>query len=173
MNNRVDPQIESLRVPPHSIEAEQSVLGGLLLDNAAWDKIADMVSPDDFYRFYHRLIFQHIAKLINASRPADVITVFESLTSAAKAEDAGGITYLNALAQNTPSAANIRRYAEIVRDRGVLRKLISVSDEITSAAFNPQGKEVKQMLDEAESKIFAIAEEGARGSQVFQSIQPS
>lgn len=172
MNNRVDPQIESLRVPPHSIEAEQSVLGGLLLDNAAWDKIADMVSADDFYRFDHRLIFQHIVKLINASRPADVITVFDSLTSAAKAEDAGGITYLNALAQNTPSAANIRRYAEIVRDRGVLRKLISVSDEITSAAFNPQGKEVKQMLDEAESKIFAIAEEGARRSQGFQEIQP-
>ena len=172
MNNRVDPQIESLRVPPHSIEAEQSVLGGLLLDNAAWDKIADMVSADDFYRFDHRLIFQHIVKLINASRPADVITVFGSLTSAAKAEDAGGITYLNALAQNTPSAANIRRYAEIVRDRGVLRKLITVSDEITSAAFNPQGKEVKQMLDEAESKIFSIAEEGARGSQGFQEIQP-
>ena len=172
MNNRVDPQIESLRVPPHSIEAEQSVLGGLLLDNAAWDKIADMVSADDFYRFDHRLIFQHIVKLINASRPADVITVFDSLTSAAKAEDAGGITYLNALAQNTPSAANIRRYAEIVRDRGVLRKLITVSDEITSAAFNPQGKEVKQMLDEAESKIFSIAEEGARGSQGFQEIQP-
>jgi replicative DNA helicase len=172
MNNRVDPQIESLRVPPHSIEAEQSVLGGLLLDNAAWDKIADMVNADDFYRFDHRIIFQHIVKLINASRPADVITVFESLTSSAKAEEAGGITYLNALAQNTPSAANIRRYAEIVRDRGVLRKLISVSDEITSAAFNPQGKEVKQMLDEAESKIFAIAEEGARGSQGFQEIQP-
>jgi replicative DNA helicase len=172
MNTRVDPQIESLRVPPHSIEAEQSVLGGLLLDNAAWDKIADMVSADDFYRFDHRLIFQHIVKLINASRPADVITVFDSLTSAAKAEEAGGISYLNALAQNTPSAANIRRYAEIVRDRGVLRKLISVSDEITSAAFNPQGKEVKQMLDEAESKIFAIAEEGARGSQGFQEIQP-
>lgn len=172
MSNRVDPQIESLRVPPHSIEAEQSVLGGLLLDNAAWDKIADMVSADDFYRFDHRLIFQHIVKLINASRPADVITVFDSLTSAAKAEDAGGIAYLNALAQNTPSAANIRRYAEIVRDRGVLRKLITVSDEITSAAFNPQGKEVKQMLDEAESKIFSIAEEGARGSQGFQEIQP-
>jgi replicative DNA helicase len=131
-----------------------------------------MVSADDFYRFDHRLIFQHIVKLINASRPADVITVFDSLTSAAKAEDAGGITYLNALAQNTPSAANIRRYAEIVRDRGVLRKLITVSDEITSAAFNPQGKEVKQMLDEAESKIFSIAEEGARGSQGFQEIQP-
>jgi replicative DNA helicase len=172
MNDRSDPQIESLRVPPHSIEAEQSVLGGLLLDNSAYDRIADFVGAEDFYRFDHRIIFQHIVKLVNATRPADVITVYESLVSAGKGEEVGGLSYLNALAQNTPSAANIRRYAEIVRDRGVLRKLISVSDEIASAAFNPQGKEVKQMLDEAESKIFAIAEEGARGSQGFMEIQP-
>jgi replicative DNA helicase len=172
MNVRPDPQIESLRIPPHSIEAEQSVLGGLLLDNSAYDRVADFVGGEDFYRFDHRLIFQHIVKLVNASKPADVITVFESLSSAGKAEEVGGLSYLNALAQNTPSAANIRRYAEIVRDRGVLRKLISVSDEIASNAFNPQGKEVKQMLDEAESKIFAIAEEGARGSQGFIEIQP-
>lgn len=172
MNDRSDPQLDSLRMPPHSIEAEQSVLGGLLLDNAAYDRIADFVSADDFYRFDHRLIFQHVVKLINAAKPADVITVFESLTSAGKAEEVGGLSYLNALAQNTPSAANIRRYAEIVRDRGVLRKLITVADEISGAAFNPQGKEVKQMLDEAESKIFAIAEEGARGSAGFIDIQP-
>ncbi len=172
MNDRSDPQIESLRVPPHSIEAEQSVLGGLLLDNSAYDRIADFVGAEDFYRFDHRIIFQHIVKLVNATRPADVITVYESLVSAGKGEEVGGLSYLNALAQNTPSAANIRRYAEIVRDRGVLRKLISVSDEIASNAFNPQGKEVKQMLDEAESKIFAIAEEGARGSQGFMEIQP-
>ena len=172
MNERSDPQVDSLRIPPHSIEAEQSVLGGLLLDNSAWDKIADFVSPEDFYRYDHRLIFQHIARLISGSRPADVITVFESLSSSNKADEIGGISYLNALAQNTPSAANIRRYAEIVRDRGILRKLISVSDEISGSAFNPQGKEVKQMLDEAESKIFAIAEEGSRGTQGFQEIQP-
>jgi replicative DNA helicase len=172
MNDRSDPQVDSLRIPPHSIEAEQSVLGGLLLDNSAWDKIADFVRPEDFYRYDHRLIFQHIARLISGSRPADVITVFESLSSANKAEEIGGLSYLNALAQNTPSAANIRRYAEIVRDRGILRKLISVSDDISGAAFNPQGKEVKQMLDEAESKIFAIAEEGSRGTQGFQEIQP-
>ena len=172
MNERSDPQVDSLRIPPNSIEAEQSVLGGLLLDNSAWDKIADFVSPEDFYRYDHRLIFQHIARLISGSRPADVITVFESLSSANKADEIGGISYLNALAQNTPSAANIRRYAEIVRDRGILRKLISVSDEISGSAFNPQGKEVKQMLDEAESKIFAIAEEGSRGTQGFQEIQP-
>ena len=172
MNDRADPQLDSLRIPPHSIEAEQSVLGGLLLDNAAWDRIADFVSAEDFYRYDHRLIFQHIVRLINSAKPADVITVFESLSSAAKAEEVGGIAYLNALAQNTPSAANIRRYAEIVRDRGILRKLITVADDISGSAFNPQGKEVKQMLDEAESKIFAIAEEGARGSQGFQEIQP-
>ena len=167
-----DPQLDSIRVPPHSIEAEQSVLGGLLLDNAAWDRIADFINEGDFYRYDHRIIFQCIVKLINASKPADVITVFDALTAINKAEDAGGLTYLNALAQNTPSAANIRRYAEIVRDRGVLRKLITVSDEIAGQAFNPQGKEVKQMLDEAESKIFAIAEEGSRGAQGFSAIQP-
>ncbi len=172
MNNRADPQLESLRIPPHSIEAEQSVLGGLLLDNAAYDRIADFVSADDFYRFDHRLIFQHIVRLVSAAKPADVITVFESLNSAGKAEEVGGLSYLNALAQNTPSAANIRRYAEIVRDRGVLRKLITVSDEISGNAFNTQGREVKQLLDEAESKIFAIAEEGARGTQGFIEIQP-
>ncbi len=172
MNDRPDPQLESLRIPPHSIEAEQSVLGGLLLDNSAYDRIADFVGGEDFYRYDHRLIFQHIVKLVNGSRPADVITVFESLSSAGKAEEVGGLSYLNALAQNTPSAANIRRYAEIVRDRGVLRKLITVSDEIAGNAFNPQGREVKQMLDEAESKIFAIAEEGARGTQGFMEIQP-
>src|ERR1700712_3531686 len=164
MNNRADPQLDSLRVPPHSIEAEQSVLGGLLLDNAAWDRIADFVHQDDFYRYDHRIIFQHIVKLINNAKPADVITVFESLTGTGKAEEVGGLTYLNALAQNTPSAANIKRYAEIVRDRGVLRKLITVADEISGQAFSPQGKEVKQMLDEAESKIFAIAEQGSRGT---------
>jgi replicative DNA helicase len=167
-----DPQMDQLRLPPHSIEAEQSVLGGLLLDNAAWDRIADFMHEEDFYRYDHRIIFQHMVRLINAARPADVITVFESLTSVGKAEEVGGLAYLNALAQNTPSAANIRRYAEIVRDRGVLRKLITVADEISGQAFNPQGKEVKAMLDEAESKIFAIAEEGSRGAQGFQAIQP-
>lgn len=172
MNRPLDPQLDSLRVPPHSIEAEQSVLGGLLLDNAAWDRVADSINAEDFYRYDHRLIFQTIVKLISASRPADVITVFEALSALGRAEEVGGIAYLNALAQNTPSAANIRRYAEIVRERGVLRQLITVADEISGNAFNPQGKEVKQMLDEAEAKILAIAEEGARGKQGFQDIQP-
>lgn len=171
-DNVVDTSVEAIRVPPHSTESEQSVLGGLLLDNAAWDKIADFLSADDFYRYDHRLIFQSIIKLIHATRPADVVTVYEALESTGRAEDVGGLSYLNALAQTTPSAANIRRYAEIVRDRSVLRQLITVADEIAGEAFHPQGKEVKQLLDEAESKIFAIAEEGSRGAQGFQNIQP-
>ncbi|MCM1512795.1 MAG: replicative DNA helicase [Oxalobacter formigenes] len=172
MNSSADPQLESLRTPPHSIEAEQSVLGGLLLDNAAWDRIADLLGPEDFYRFDHRLVFQHVARLIAASRPADVITVYESLSGIGKADEVGGLSYLNALAQNTPSAANIRHYAQIVRDRSVLRRLITVSDEIAALAFQPQGKEVKKILDEAESRIFSIAEEGARGVQGFSEIRP-
>ena len=116
MTNPADSQLEYLRVP-HSIEAEQSVLGGLLLDNSAWDRIADVLIEEDFYRHDHRLIWHHIARLIGLARPADVITVNESLVSAGKAEDAGGLAYLNALAHNTPSAANIRRYGEIVRAR--------------------------------------------------------
>lgn len=167
-----DPQLDSLKVPPHSIEAEQSVLGGLLLDNAAWDRIADFLSEEDFYRFDHRLIFQSIARLISATKPADVITVYEMLQVAGKAEEVGGLAYLNSLAQNTPSAANIRRYAEIVRERSVLRKLVTVADDIASAAFAPKGREVRELLDEAESKVFAIAEEGSRGQKGFQEIQP-
>ncbi|MBS6361502.1 replicative DNA helicase [Burkholderia sp.] len=172
MNAPQDPQLESLKVPPHSVEAEQSVLGGLLLDNAAWDRIADFLSQGDFYRYDHRIIFEHIGRLIASTRPADVVTVYEALTTSGKAEEVGGLAYLNALAQNTPSAANIRRYAEIVRDRAVLRRLVSVADEISADAFNPQGKEVRQLLDEAESKVFSIAEEGARGNQGFLEIGP-
>ena len=167
-----DPQVDSLRIPPHSIEAEQSVIGGLLRDNAAFDRIADMMSPEDFYRYDHRIIFEQIVRLINGSKPADVITVFETLSMLGKAEEVGGLAYLNAMAQNTPSAANIRRYAEIVRDRSVLRQLITVADDISGQAFSPQGKEVKQILDEAESRIFAIAEQGARGAAGWLPVQP-
>jgi len=167
-----DPQLASVRTPPHSIEAEQAVLGGLLLDNTAWDRIADLVGTDDFYRNDHRLIFAAIFRLVDASRPADAVTVFETLRNANKADDAGGLGYLNALAQNTPSAANIRRYAEIVRERSVLRRLVSAGDEIATSALNPAGRDTKQILDEAESKVFRIAEEGARGRQGFIEIQP-
>ncbi|NYT63103.1 replicative DNA helicase [Alcaligenaceae bacterium] len=167
-----DAQLDYLRVPPHSVEAEQSVLGGLLLDNSAWDRITDVLHEDDFYRFDHKIIWQHISRLIGLARPADVVTVNESLVSAGKSDDVGGLGYLNALAHNTPSAANIRRYAEIVRERSMLRKLVSVADEISAAAFNPQGKEARQLLDEAESRVFQIAQEGSRGTTGFQDIQP-
>jgi len=167
-----DPQLAAVRTPPHSIEAEQSVLGGLLLDNAAWDRIADLVGTDDFYRNDHRLIFAAISRLIDASKPADAVTVYEALRSSNKADDAGGLGYLNTLAQNTPSAANIRRYAEIVRERSVLRRLVTAGDEIATSALNPAGRDTKQILDEAETRVFRIAEEGARGRQGFIEIQP-
>jgi replicative DNA helicase len=167
----VDPAIAQLRIPPHSVEAEQSVLGGLLLDNDAFDRIADLLGQDDFYRYDHHLIWAQITRLIERSHPADVVTVFEALQSAGKAEEIGGLAYLNALAQDTPSAANIRRYAEIVRERAVLRKLISTADEIATDALNPAGRETRQLLDAAESKIFAISEEGARGGTSFIGLQ--
>jgi replicative DNA helicase len=165
-----DDEVAKLRVPPQSIEAEQSVLGGLLLDNGAWDRAADAVTEADFYRFEHKLIFGAIGALIGASKPADVITVYEQLQMAGKAADSGGLAYLNALAQSVPSAANMRRYAEIVRERAILRKLIAASDEIATNAFNPQGRAVSQILDEAEGKIFKIGEEGNRNKQGFQSM---
>ena len=162
-----DDEVARLRVPPHSVEAEQSVLGGLLIDNLAWDRAGDQVTESDFYRYEHREIFTAIATLINANKPADVITVFEQLQNNGKAEGCGGLKYLNDLAQSVPSAANLRRYAEIVRERAILRKLISASDEIATNAFNPQGRQVSQILDEAEGKIFKIGEEGSRNKQGF------
>jgi replicative DNA helicase len=167
----VDPQVTALRIPPHSIEAEQSVIGGLMLDNTAFERVADLIGENDFYRYDHRLIWSQVSKLIEKSHPADVLTVFEALKSSGKVEDSGGLQYLNQLAQEVPSAANIRRYAEIVRDKSVLRRLISTSDEIASQALNPLGKDTRQLLDEAESKIFQIGEEGARGKVGFQSLQ--
>ncbi|MFY8104738.1 MAG: replicative DNA helicase, partial [Ramlibacter sp.] len=165
-----DRQVAQLRVPPHSIEAESSVLGGLLLDNQAWDRVADLLSASDFYRYEHRLIFQAVHNLIDANKPADVITAYEALQSLGQADEVGGLSYLNSLAQYVPSAANIRRYAEIVRERAILRKLVSASDEIATAAFNPQGKAVDIILDEAEQKIFSIGEEGSRMKEGFQDM---
>ena len=165
-----DDEVARLRVPPHSVEAEQSVLGGLLLDNLAWDRAAELLTDSDFYRYEHRLIFGAIAALVQHSRPADVITVFEHLQGVGKADDSGGLAYLNALAQSVPSAANMRRYAEIVRERAVLRKLIAASDEIATAAFNREGRNVGQILDEAEGKILKIGEEGSRQQQGPQSM---
>ena len=165
-----DRQVAQLRIPPHSIEAESSVLGGLLLDNGAWDRMGDLLVDGDFYRFEHKLIYAAIGTLINASKPADVITVFEQLKNLGKADETGGLIYLNSLAQYVPSASNIRRYAEIVRERSILRKLVSAADEIATNAFNTQGKAVDKILDEAEQKIFNIGEEGSRMKQGFQGM---
>jgi replicative DNA helicase len=166
----IDRQVAQLRIPPNSVEAESSVLGGLLLDNTAWDKIGDVLSEGDFYRYEHRLIFIAVSGLINTSRAADVITVFEHLQSQGKADEVGGLAFLNSLAQYVPSSANIRRYAEIVRERAILRKLVSVSDEIATSAMNTNGRPVPNILDEAEQKIFNIGEEGSRMRQGFQSM---
>ncbi|MBK7663816.1 MAG: replicative DNA helicase [Sterolibacteriaceae bacterium] len=168
----IDPQVAALRLPPNSIEAEQSLIGGLLLDNMAWDKIADIVAEFDFYRDDHRRIFRHIARLIEVGRPADVVTVFESLEKSNESEQAGGLAYLGEIANNTPSAANIKRYAEIVRERAILRKLVTAGDEIASSALNPAGRDATQILDEAEAKVFEIAEQGARQNTGFVGIQP-
>ena len=165
-----DRQIAQLRIPPHSVEGESSVLGGLLLDNAAWDRVGDLLTDQDFYRAEHKLIYAAVGALINATKPADVITVYEHLQNQGKADDVGGLSYLNSLAQYVPSAANIRRYAEIVRERSILRKLVAASDEISTSAFSPQGKDIAIILDEAEQKIFKIGEQGSRMKEGFQSM---
>jgi replicative DNA helicase len=166
-----DETLDALKLPPHSVEAEQSVLGGLLLENEALDKIADILSARDFYRYDHKLIFGHITKLIEDNKPADIVTVAESLESTAELSSVGGIAYLGALAQNTPTAANIRRYAEIVHERAVMRKLVEIGSGIAESAYNPQGRDAQQLLDEAEAKIFQIAEGGKRSTQGFQDIK--
>lgn len=160
-NGGDDRAVQALKVPPHSVEAEQSVLGGLLLDNSSWDWVADKVGAHDFYRPEHGLIFEAIGKLINNSQPADVLTVHEELKVTGLSEEYG-ITYLNQLASNTPSTANIRGYAEIINDRSILRRLIQVADNIANSAFVPEGKSVRTLLDEAESRILQIGQEGTR-----------
>ena len=167
-----DPQLNALKVPPHSIEAEQSVLGGLLLDNTAIDRIADLITPTDFYNDAHRLMFEHIIKLGMHGKPADALTLAEALGSVQKLDYVGGLPYIGALAQNVPSAANIRAYAQIVRERSVLRKLAAVGTDITDSAFSPMGRSASQLLDEAEAKVFDIAEQGARGQTGFQELRP-
>ncbi|WMJ09445.1 replicative DNA helicase [Nitrosomonas sp. sh817] len=160
------------KTPPHSIESEQSVLGGLMLDNDAWEKVADIITEADFYRYDHRLIYQHICKLIEQSKPADVITVAESLETSAELQTVGGLAYIGTMVQNTPSAANIKRYAEIVRERSIMRNLAQIGVQITDSAYSPAGRTAADLLDEAEAKVFEIAEEGARGKEGFVGIQP-
>jgi replicative DNA helicase len=158
-----DKKVEELKIPPHSIEAEQSVLGGLMLDNTSWDKVVELIKEDDFYRPNHRLIFKVMEGLGRRNQPFDVLTLAESLKTIGELENAGGEIYLFELAKNTPTVANIAAYAEIVRERSVLRQLIEVSGEIADLAFNPEELAAKEILDKAESKIFKIAEQRARG----------
>ncbi len=167
-----DAQLDAVRTPPHSVEAEQSVLGGLLLDNAAWERIADVVNEADFYRADHRTIFQHIAQLVDHNKPADALTVAESLERSGKLADVGGQAYIGSLALNTPSAANIRRYGEIVRERSILRNLAAVGTAIADSAYTPSGKDALVLIDEAEGKVFQIAEAGAKTKQGFVKIDP-
>jgi replicative DNA helicase len=165
----IDQETQKLKVPPHSIEAEQSILGGLMLDNSKWDVVGDRVIEDDFYRQNHKLIFRVIAKLASNGSALDVVTVAEELERIGELENAGGMGYLGLLVEKTPSAANVRAYAEIVHERAVLRRLIAVSGEISDSAFNPKGRTTSDLLDEAERKVFQIAESrsGQEGGPQF------
>ncbi len=158
-----DIDVSSLKIPPHSIQAEQSVLGGLMIDNQTWDSIADKVATGDFYRKDHRLIFSAIEELAEKQQPFDIITISEFLDSSKNLDAAGGVGYLAMLAKDTPSAANIVAYANIVRDRSVLRQLIHVGTDISDSAFNAEGMETSELLEKAEREVFKIAEQRQRG----------
>jgi len=157
-SEQLDLQTAALKVPPHSIEAEQAVLGGLMLDNNAWERVLDQVSDGDFYRHDHRLIFRAVHKLADANQPFDVVTLHEQLDKEGLSSQVGGLAYLAELAKNTPSVANIKAYAAIIRERATLRQLISISTDIADNAFNPQGRNAEEILDDAERQIFQIAE---------------
>lgn len=166
-----DRAIESLKVPPHSIQAEQSVLGGLMLDNERWDSVADKVASVDFYRKDHRMIFAAIQDLANKQVPFDVVTISEALTKMDELDDAGGLAYLSVLAKETPSAANIVAYANIVRDRSVLRQLIHIGSDISESAFNTEGLSTSDLLEKAEKSVFEIAEQRQKGQAGFTPIK--
>jgi replicative DNA helicase len=168
---RHDSAAEALRTPPHSIEAEQAVLGGLLLDTAAWDQVGDAVTPDDFYRRDHRLIFEAIGELAADSKPCDVVTVSEHLERRALLDEAGGLAYLGTLARDTPSSANVRAYAAIVKERALLRALVSAGSEIASSVFTDEGLSARELVNQAEQKVFEIAERGTRRTDGAQSVR--
>ena len=168
---QTDSAVRNLRVPPHSLEAEQAVLGGLMLDNETWDQVTEVVSEDDFYRRDHRLIFRAVAELANESVPFDVVTLSEHLQKTNQLQNAGGLVYLGNLAKNTPSAANIKAYAAIVRENSVVRQLIHVGTQICESGFQTQGRSSEDLLDNAERLVFQIAEQRRRGRQGFTSIK--
>lgn len=163
-----DAAAEAVRRPPQSIASEQSILGGLMIDNKALDSVLDIVQPEDFAQRSHRLIYEQIVAMIQKGSPADVLTVDEALRSAGTETEAGGLAYLNELVNNTPSAANIRRYAEIVHDKSVLRQLITVGDKMVTSALSPEGRDTAQILEDAERDVLAINERNSRGKRGFQ-----
>jgi replicative DNA helicase len=163
--------VENLKVPPHSIEGEQAVLGGLLLSPRAFDQVADVITETDFYREDHRLIYRAINELSNRGQPCDAVTVTEWFESRGVVDQVDGGTYISQLASNTPSAANVRAYAEIVREKSILRQLIDVGAEITSGAFSSDGRNSRDLLEEAEQRVFAIADQGLRTGSTFMPIQ--
>lgn len=165
-----DKQIDELKTPPHSLEAEQSVLGGLLLDNETWDRVSEKVVAQDFYSRSHRIVFEVIGALIELGEPVDLITLSEGLENDQKLDDAGGFVYLAEMMKNTPSAANITAYADIVRERAVTRELIAVANEIAEAGYDTQGRSSAELLDFAETKVFAIAEQRTNKSEGPESI---
>ena len=165
-----DDTLQNLKLPPHSIEAEQALLGGLLIDNNATDKVADLISLSDFYRHEHKLIFDHINKVIGQDQPADIVTVSESLEKSDELASIGGLAYLASIAENTPSASNIRGYAEIIRERSIMRKLVQVGSDIAESAYSPKGRDAQKLLDESEAKVFEIADQGQRDSTGFSEI---
>ncbi|MGB5335338.1 MAG: DnaB-like helicase N-terminal domain-containing protein, partial [Woeseiaceae bacterium] len=160
-----------LKVPPHSSEAEQALIGGLMLNAQAWDKVADVVLADDFYRKDHRLIYSAIGKLIEGGSPCDVVTLSEHLDSSGELEQVGGLEYLATLANETAGAANARAYAKIIRERSTLRALINAGNEISGNAFASDGRSAAEVLDDAERMVFAIAEKGSRGRKGFRSLK--
>ena len=166
-----DEVLAALKVPPHSIEAEQSLLGGLMLDNSTWDQVSEIVVEDDFYRNDHRLIFRAIRHLSESSIPFDVVTLSEWLENNNEQENAGGLSYLGMLANNTPSAANIKAYASIVSERSVLRSLIGIGTKISDSGFNTEGRNSNELLDDAERMVFEIAEKGANQKGGFEAIK--
>ncbi len=166
-----DSDADPLKVPPHSLEAEQAILGGLMLDNSAWDQVADSITEEDFYRHDHQIIYRAIAELAAQNKPLDVVTLSEWLDNNGELETVGGLAYLGGLAKNTPSAANIKAYAAIVRERSILRQLVTIGGRISESAFNTEGRSSSEILDEAERLVFEIAEKGARGKQGFVGIK--
>ena len=165
-----DAQVDAIKMPPHSLEAEQSVIGGLLLDNERWDTVSERVLASDFYSRPHRLIFEAVKQILEESQPLDLITLSEHLELREQLDDVGGFAYLADLAKNTPSAANINAYADIVAERALVRNLIGVANEIADAGYDPQGRSSEDLLDLAESKVFAIAEERTSENEGPQSV---